>query len=111
MLSVPLCSILSGTILYVIRNLCITCRALARLAECDDHVPRDHSSLLGFCADGYLAREEIEKLAAETKEIQRQHETRRNYGFQVDMLDDPRTVLEQAKHTQAIKAQLKKIEE
>jgi len=65
----------------------------------------------GAIADGYLARAEIERLAEETKEIQRQNEKRRNYGFQVDMLEDPSVVLEQARHAQAVKAQLNRIEE
>lgn len=62
-------------------------------------------------ADGYLAQAEIERLAEETKEIQRQNEKRRNYGFQVDMLEDPTTVLERARKADAIRAQLKRIEE
>ena len=111
-------------------------------------------------ADGYLARAEIERLAEETKEIQRQNERRRNYGFQVphhspttlqsvrsypvfavifncriagnllspvyegsrtrliactpaqvDMLEDPKTVLERASRTDALRANLKRIEE
>ncbi|CAK0736000.1 hypothetical protein CVIRNUC_000675 [Coccomyxa viridis] len=65
----------------------------------------------GAIADGYLARAEIERLAEETKEIQRQNERRRNYGFQVDMLEDPKTVLERASRTDALKANLKRIEE
>jgi hypothetical protein len=62
-------------------------------------------------ADGYLARAEIERLAEETREIQRQNERRRNYGFQIDMLEDPASVVERARNADAIRAKLHRIEE